>query len=273
MKEKKENQLQIRLSIFFKFIWLGWIGISALSIIAILLYLTIVFTEYDVKIPTLKFTVSNNQYKINGEYLQILRTDEITDQYIGEKMAWDFFNGKQYSRFYKSLYPTYENVLQLFKNDELINMYKQNSSISFISHNIYLEDNFIILKENPQLLIIILILPLSFILFGTLILNNCKNMFYSFPNVFNNLNADRLKYMALFMLIAETLKNLIYYWLNFMLSRKEYFMIDSERIVRFFENSWIDINYSLIFIAIIILLFSFIFKVGVQLKAENDLVI
>ena len=58
-----------------------------------------------------------------------------------------------------------------------------------------------------------------------------------------------------------------------MLSRKEYFMIDSKRIVKFFEYPWIDINYSLIFIAIIILLFSFVFKVGVQLKSENDLMI
>jgi hypothetical protein len=273
MENRKENKLQLVLSKFFNIIWYGWLGVTTLVLIAIISFALIVFGEYDVKIPTLRFGVSDYQYKINGECLQILRTNEITDRFIGEKMAWDFFNGKHFSKYYESLYPKYEGATKLFNNDGSVLLYKQNKNISFMQRDIYLEDNFITLKENSQLLMIILLLPLSFILFGTLILNNCKKIFYSFPDIFNNLNADRLKYIAIFVLVAETLKNLVYYWINFMLSRKEYFMIDSERIVKFFEYSWIDINYSLIFIATIILLFSFVFKVGVQLKSENDLMI
>lgn len=273
MENHKENKLKLVLSKFFNIIWYGWLGIGTLVFIAIVFFIVTILGDFDVKTPTLNFNISNNQYKISGEYLQILRTNEITDLYTGEKMAWDFFNGKYFSKYYKSLYPTYEDGIKLFNSDESVLLYHKNRNINFMQHDIYLKDNFVTLKENPQLLVIILFLPLSFILFGTLILNNCKNIFYSFPNIFNELNAERLKYIAFFVLIAETVKNLIYYWINFMLSRKEFFMIDSERIVRFFENSWIDINYSLIFIAIIILLFSFVFKVGVQLKAENDLMI
>lgn len=270
---QKENKLQKVLSKFFNIIWYGWLGISTLVLIAIISFTIIVLGEYDVKIPTVRFSISDYQYKINEKDFEILRTNEIVDQFVGEKMGWDFINGKHFSKYYESLYPTYKKGVDIFKNDieNYIKMYNHN--VSFIQGKMFLEDNYVKLKEAPQLFISILLLPFSFIIFGTLILYNCKNIFYSFPDIFNNLNAERLKYIAIFVLIAETLKNLIYYWMNFMLSRKEYFMIDSERIVRFFENSWIDINYSLIFIAIIILLFSFIFKVGVQLKSENDLMI
>ena len=270
---QKENKLQQVLSKFFNIIWYGWLGISTLVLIAIISFTIIVFGEYDINIPTLRFGVSDYQYKINGKYLEILRTDEIVNQFVGKKMGWDFANGKHFSQYYESLYPTYKISAAIFKND-IDNYYKSyNHGVSFIQGGIFLPDNYIRLKEAPQLLISILLLPLTFILFGTLILYNCRNIFYSFPNIFNNLNADRLKYIAIFVLIAETLKNLIYYWINFMLSRKEYFMIDSERIVKLFEYSWIDFNYSLIFIATIILLFSFVFKVGVQLQSENDLMI
>lgn len=273
MTIQKENKLQQVLSKFFNIIWYGWLGISTLVLIAIISFTIIVFGEYDVNIPTLRFGVSDYQYKINGKYLEILRTDEIVNQFVGKKMGWDLANGKYFSQYYESLYPTYKISADIFKND-IDNYFKSyNYGVSFIQGGIFLQDNYVRLKEAPQLLISILLLPLTFILFGTLILYNSRNIFYSFPNIFNNLNADRLKYIAIFVLIAETLKNLIYYWINFMLSRKEYFMIDSKRIVTFLEYSWIDINYSLIFIAIIILLFSFVFKVGVQLKSENDLMI
>lgn len=273
MTIQKDNKLQQVLSKFFNIIWYGWLGISTLVLIAIIYFTIIAFGEYDVNIPTLRFGVSDYQYKINGKYLEILRTDEIVNQFVGKKMGWDFANGKHFGQYYESLYPTYKISAAIFKND-IDNYYKSyNHGVSFIQGGIFLPDNYIRLKEAPQLLISILLLPLTFILFGTLILYNCRNIFYSFPNIFNNLNADRLKYIAIFVLIAETLKNLIYYWINFMLSRKEYFMIDSERIVKFFEYSWIDFNYSLIFIATIILLFSFVFKVGVQLQSENDLMI
>jgi len=277
MESIRANKLQLTLSKVFNFIWYGWLGVSALTIASMIAFLVIVLGEFDLKIPTQHLTINDYQYNFNTKYLEILRTEGIVQRFIGKEMGWDLMNGNYWGEGYESLYPEYKTVKKFWRQYYAENGWNNNFEINLLHEGIYLDRNTILLKMKPQILFGIFLLPVLFIFFGSIILYSIRKIFLSLPDFFQSENVERLKYISFFIITAEFAKNLVYYWLNIALSRSESYSISTNKgtyqLVELFNFGWIDINYSLLFIAIIIFLFSVIFKIGVQIKQENDLTI
>ncbi len=96
-------------------------------------------------------------------------------------------------------------------------------------------------------------------------------------SVFTKENAIRIRFIAIYIILAEFVRILIFYWINNSIANLHHFSyLKVDEIIGFyghFDLTWTDINCWLIFVGIILLLISAILQSGSSIKEENDLTV
>jgi hypothetical protein len=292
VREKMKSK--INLHRFIKYAinaaWYGAIIIGTVLLIAVIFFDYAVITNKNVNSPTLSVRMNNFVYKFNTQYIEVNRIDGIITEHVNQKILKSGpYSMEAISSLYKlniadavryettdSAVIKYPNKL-MAKNAEMLLIGK-----SFFPINEDEIDHFPVLwyfahKNLPSFAIGFTFYIIITSLFALIIIFNLRQIFLSVStkSLFTKENAVRIKFIAVYALLGEITRIVIYYFINHSIANKGwYFTLKSIYPIKYsFNLSWADINYELIFIAIIFFLFAGIIQLGSSMKEELDLTV
>jgi hypothetical protein len=270
-------------------IWYGALGLGIALLIAVIFFDYAVITEKNVNSPTMSLRMNNFVYKFNTKYIEVNRIDGVINEHVNKKILKRPFNLEAISSLYKlniadavpyetidSAAIKYPNKLPA-KNAEMLLIGK-----SFFPINENEIDHFPTLwyfaqKNLPSFAIGLNFYLIITALFAFIIIFNLRQIFLtiSTKSVFTKENVIRIKFIAIYALLGEITRIIIYYFINHSIANKGwYFTLKSIYPVKYsFNLSWGDINYELIFIAIIVFILAGIIQLGSSMKEELDLTV
>ncbi|RJP66035.1 MAG: DUF2975 domain-containing protein [Ignavibacteriales bacterium] len=272
-------------------IWYAGLTVGIFLLIAVVVFNFAVVTKWNIKFPTITLRMNEHAYKFNNRYLEIRRLDKITDLYIGKeffKETLKDFSSPFERKAKESLYNIDFTPIRALNWDTLFLKLSPQSWLDFQ----FTEQSFTREKVNllPGLIYYeTLIIPPFWIGLSTYIIltifflliilyNTRKISLDALTNsVFTKENAIRIRFIAIYIILAEFVRILIFYWINNSIANMHRFSyLKVDELIGFyghFDLTWTDINYWLIFVGIILLLISAILQSGSSIKEENDLTV
>jgi len=272
-------------------IWYAGLTMGIFLFIAVVVFNIAVVTKWNIKFPTISIRMNEHSYKFNSQYLELRRLDKITDLYIGKeffKETMKDFSSPFVRKAKESLYNIDFTPLRALNWDTLFLKFPPQSWLDFQ----FTEQSFTREKINllPGLIYYETIIIPPFwiglsthiiltIFFSLIILYNTRKIFLDAltNSVFTKENTIRIRFIAIYIILSELVRILIFYWINNSIANLHHFSyLKVDEIIGFyghFDLTWTDINYWLIFVGIILLLISAILQLGSSIKEENDLTV
>jgi len=273
-------------------IWYAGLAAGVFLFIAVILFDVAVVTKWNFNFPTTNIRMNDHAYKFNTKYIEVRRLDRIVDLFVGKELFVETLK-KNYSgpidkNAKESLYNINYQSYRLLNFDSLFTILPPLNWL----YSGFTEQAFTNKTESPFQGIdyyeIILIPPfwigisiyvILTIFFLLIVLHNTHKISLDAltNSVFTKENAIRIRFIAIYTLLAEFVRIIIFYWINNSFANLNHFsFINANELVGFyghFDLTWTDINCWLLFVGIILLLISATLQSGSFIKEENDLTV
>lgn len=288
------SPLSANLSRVLNITWYSGIAISSVLLLLVCSFLIVTFGDFNVNVPPLTYESGNYTYHFNNKYLHIIKNDELVKEHLKKEMR--LFTGRNdtsaatafFSNLYKSLYGVeglkYPQRTKSAGNHEYYSDLKFDDSTSFLNASEERPESLPLMttsygqiKHNPQFIVSFSILVLSYAFFGLMIIYNARKILFAAKadNLFKRENSKSVKFIGLYILLSEVVRVLLVYWMNSTTVKGiKYFVSWAVNpLSRSYTFSFSDINYWTLFIGLVVVILSEVFRSGARLKEDLDLTI
>jgi|GEM_PF-5422056 len=264
-----------KLSVVVNVSWYAAITAAIMLFIGSVFYLYCSLSGSDIDFPAVTFKHDIYSYSFNTKYLAIYNLDEILEEFI-EHETGDVLTSS-HTRYRNWKMPYLQSLYDLPPIPEIFRNSLKNSRVRVsINENYpFLISTFAKVKNEPEFIVSIFLIITSYLFFGLMIIYNIRKIISAENPVimFTNDNSDSIKYIGIYIILSEVIKNLLFYWMNSSIIKGIGHFINDTLFIKTYAFSWTEINYNLIFVGIITLILSEIFRVGANLKEDVDLTI
>ncbi|MBI1937216.1 MAG: DUF2975 domain-containing protein [Ignavibacteriales bacterium] len=264
---RTNNNSKNLLKMLINVLWYGGLSASIILILAVVLFNLSVIGLINVKMPIISIEMNNHAYRFNSQYTEVKRIDAILKEFIEVELArTKYFSNPFFVDAAEQLYEMDFNKIPTINKESVGNFHIVFDTKRYLFPIRYFEH-----RLTPELIIGFSFLLIFIAALFVIILNNLKKIFnnYTADGTFSSENSELLKYIGIYFLIGEFVRVLIFYWINNAVARREW--VNTVR--QFYNFSFSDFNFALLFAGIIFLILSKIFQMGAVIKQENDLTV
>lgn len=233
---------QKHLGLLINLLWYGGLFSSFVLFIMVIFFNLSAIGIINFRMPFIDVTINNNDYSFNSRYVIVKQSDPVKWYDLEQDTTINY------------LWLKPENITAISQ------VRKQLQPILFFGQRLVPE---IIIGFSLYIFFILLVF--------LIILYNLKKLFnnYSSGGLFSKDNPELLRYIGIYFIIGEVVRVLIFYWINYSVTRIEWF----NSIRQFNKYSFGDINFALLFAGLVFLILASIFRMSAALKEENDLTV
>ncbi|MCX6150895.1 MAG: DUF2975 domain-containing protein [Ignavibacteriales bacterium] len=262
-------------------IWYVGLAVGIFLVITVFVFNIAVISNWNIKFPTISIWMNDHTYQFNTKYVEVRRLYNIESYYMGKEFFKETLKKSSTPLYRKAKESLYNITLTAPKSvnwDSIIGnpptalwMIMEFRKEHYTQEKVYERRgvDYALIRYFPFFYISLSAYITLIVLFSLIIIFNTRKIFLTiFTNsVFTKGNAVRIKFIAIYTLLAEFVRLFTSWWINYS-SGSRYPDIPFS-----FFLSWKDIHYELIFIGIILLLISAILQSGSSIKEEIDLTV
>ena len=209
--------------------------------------------------------IDNHTYRFGKEYVEVRRINSALEEFTGIKIAERIYTPKSY--FDSAIKDLYKLDLEKFR--KYPSHGTKISLVLFDKQPRLFPLRYFTYEKIPEVVVGFSLLLVFLSVLVLIVSNNIVKLIDNAieESLFKIENAERIKYIGFYFLIGETVRLLIFFWVNNSIAHMEWF--NSQRMSYFPSIS--EINFSLIVAGIVLLIISKIVSISAAIKQENDL--